>query len=324
MSNLQYWQLIADNSLPIDEEKYSGDIPLYDLEQYVSEVFEKGLALLITGDEQSGNRYLEFCEVLLSAAESKDSNVLYLTYRLILNWVKRKDIDSRVLSRLLEKKWEVIQNEIIRFEFRDIYNICIKSSMGRLKRDLDVEKINFRKSSHDKYHYEALGDHLIEVSRLLLLDNKFRAAKLSLEGAQKLYGIALGLIPRMMTRRNRKWKDVEDKTDIQIKKEFPNGEYDYYLEERENLRGDIPLYRWQGEVMINLEKYLGHTTEVKIVKKKIEDFFNEVINPAEKMSSSMSLLDELAWVLLKLRFEQKSFKASLYQDPIEYLRDNLS
>lgn len=324
MAKPEYWESIASFALPVNEEAYLRKVPIIEMNRLIAETFEKGIALFMVNDHESGYHYLQICREILDdkAAIKRDS--LYFLYSYLIKWMLSKDLKPDILKALITVKWDEFLEDIIKYEVFEIYDICMKSSAGKMKRDPHIQKIGLKKSVTDKYPYEAAGDQLIELSRYNLLMDNYHGAKLTLEAAQKMYSKALELIPKMLSKRNRKWKDVEEKTDLQIRKEFPNGEYDYYLQERENMRSNIPLYRWQGEVLLYLEKYLGHIRETKDTKQKVEDFFEQVINPKEALSSSLFITDEIIWVMLKLKFEQKSLKISLFQDPVEYLRMNLT
>lgn len=323
MAKLEYWESIANFALPINEEEYSEKLPIMEMERLIAETFEKGIALLMVNNSDPGNKYLQICKSILENKANIKKDSFYFLYLYIIKWLYSRELNPDSLRGLVSVKWDEFLEDIIRYEIWEIYDTCMKASMGRMKRDPQIQKMGLKKGKTDKYPYEAAADQLIEISRYNLLMDNYFGAKLTLEAAQKLYSMALELIPKMLTKRNRKWKDVEGKTDIEIRNEFPQGEYEYYLQERENLRSDIPLYRWQGEVLLHLEKYLGHVSEAKDTKQKVYDFFEQVINPKETVSSSLFITDEIIWVMLRLKFEQKSLKVSLYQDPVEYLRMNL-
>ena len=323
MSKLEYWESIAKFALPVNEDTQTDRLPIMEKDRLIAETFEKGIALLMVRNPEPGNRYLQICKSILEKKANTKRDSLYFLYSYLLKWLYSRDMNPDSLRSLISVKWDEFLEDIIHYEIWEIYDICMKASTGRMKRDPQIQKMGLKKGKTDKYPYESAGDQLIEISRYNLLVDNYFGAKLTLEAAQKLYSKALELIPKMLTKRNRKWKDVEEKTDIQIRNEFPQGEYEYYLKERENLRSDIPLYRWQGEVMLYLEKYLGHALEVKETKQKVDDFFAQVINPKEAVSSSLFITDEIIWVMLRLKLEQKSLKVSLYQDPVEYLRMNL-
>lgn len=324
MAKMEYWESLANFALETNEVVPIGKLPIMEMERMIADYFEKGIALLIVNNPDLGGNYLQRCKSILDnkANIKKDSH--YFLYSYLIKWLYSREINPDSLKGLITVKWDEFLEDIIRYEIWEIYDTCMKASTGRMRRDPQIQKMGLKKGITDKYPYEAAADQLIEISRYNLLMDNYFGAKLTLEAAQKLYNKALELIPKMLTKRNRKWKDVEGKTDIQIKKEFPGGEYEYYLQERENLRSDIPLYRWQGEVLLHLEKYLGHISEIKDTKQRIDDFFEQVINPVESVSSSLFITDEILWVMLRLKFEQKSLKVSLYQDPVEYLRKNLS
>ncbi len=324
MAKLEYWESIAGFALPLNEDIQTGKLSIIEMDRLIAETFEKGIALLVVNDPSPGNKYLQICKSILENKANIKKDSLYFLYSYLIKWLYSRELNPDFLRGLVSVKWDEFLEDIIHYEIWEIYDTCMKASAGRMKRDPNIQRMGLKKGKTDKYPYESAGDQLIEISRYNLLMDNYFGAKLSLEAAQKLYSKALELIPKMLTKRNRKWKEVEGKTDIQIRNEFPQGEYEYYLKERENLRSDIPLYRWQGEVLLHLEKYMGHISDVKDTKQKVDDFFEQVINPKEAVSSSLFITDEIIWVMLKLKFEQKSLKMSLYQDPVEYLRMNLS
>jgi len=322
LGNLEYWRQITDSIIP-DEEKLVEDVSSRHIEDDIADSFEKAIALIMVDSQEDGFKFLRKCQFLLSKKGSNGRDSMFYLYSLLLQWLHNNELNQVTLQKLITAKWQEIHKDIMQYGVRDILNICIECSSGRIQKDPNIENLNFKKVANEKYPYEAIADQLIEVTQYLLLKGHFRAARNALDASQKLYSKALRIIPIMLTRRNHRWKKLRDKSDIEIRTNNPDGKYDYYLEQREALRGNIPLFRWQGEVLLHLQWYMGHGFKLEEAKKKFHDFFTRVINPPGSLSTALCLTEEIIWIFLKQKFEKLYLKSEFQESHIQYLINNL-
>lgn len=303
MVNREYWENIAEAIDKNEREEDGGEVSLPRPEYYISRCFEKAIALFITNRLEGASRYYRSCEAALMRANSNNETSRYNLYRLILHWLNSGQINSSILSRIMWLKQQEILQDIMEYENKFLLEIYRSCKFSKVPREEDIRQVKFRNYFTNLYPFKTIADHLVEMARYFALKGRFLGLHRVVEGAQKTYDRSLSIIPKMLSRKNRRWKSLEDKTDIYIKKNFP-GQFDNYLAERELLRGDIPFYRRQGEILYNFYKRTVQPGLMSDYKDKFENFFNEEINPPAKMESRLPMLDEVTWLLLKQKFYQ--------------------
>jgi len=321
LNNLEYWKNIASSIEP-GEKRVDDSIPLPLVSIYASDSLEKGIALIMAGNEKRGLKFITNCEYLVFRMGCLFSDSGYYLYRLVIQWIRTNRVEYSVLHNLVALKNTEIFEDVVRYGHKDLFEIYQRSRTG-IQLSENINEIKFRRFSSKKFHYESIGIGLIEIARYYALMRDHRRIDSTVGAGQNLLEKALRKIPKMLTRRSHHWKKLEKYSDIKLKK-MDKKKYQYYLSQREMLRGQIPLYRRQGEILTEIAKLMRNEVSPKYIKEKYELFFNQVINPPGKMSSELCLLDELVWLIVKQKVYDFLLRNPYIGNSFEYMRKNLA
>lgn len=320
MNNLEYWQNHASTIDP-GEENMTDLIPLPLVNAYASDSLEKGVALIMVGNEKRGLKFIDKCEYCVFRVGSLIADSRYFLFRLVTQWIRTNHPDDSILQNLLTKRNREILDDLLRYGYKDIFEIY-RHNMSGIISNKNIDEIKFKSSSSKKYAYEAIGMSLIEIAGYYALVMDHRRADRAVRAGQQLLETALEKIPGMLTSRNYHWKKLEKHSDIEIKK-MDNKKYQYYLKQRDILRGQMPLYRRQGEILRGIAKLMRHEVSQKYIREKFNLFFEQAINPPGKISSELCMIDELVWLIIKQKVYDLIMKRSPRGTSFEYMQNNL-
>ncbi|MCD4783130.1 MAG: hypothetical protein K8T10_04775 [Candidatus Eremiobacteraeota bacterium] len=320
MKNLEYWQNHASAIEP-GEENLADLIPLPLINAYASDSLEKGVSLIMVGNEKLGMKFIDQCEHFAFRMGSLIDDSRYFLFRMVTQWIRTNRLDDSILQSLLTKRNREIFDDLLRYGQKDIFEIY-QHNLSELQADENVLMIKLKASSSKKYAYEAIGMSLIEIAGYYVLLMDHRKIDKTVRVGQHLLEIALKRIPGMLKRRNYRWKNLEKYSDVEIKK-MDSKKYQYYLKQRDLLRGQIPFYRKQGEILGDLAKLMRDEVSHQYIKDKFDLFFEQVINPTGKISSELCMIDELLWLIIKQKAYDFIMKRSPRGTSFEYMQKNL-
>jgi hypothetical protein len=241
--------------------------------------------------------YVNKCEMLLRKKNHYKTSVSDYLYLTCINWLRKTRMNDDLVRKLLALQQDAIVSILCQYENRTVFGILKKLVPDMTDTEPDIKKINFTRVSSDKYLYEATADQCLDMAKFRVLFTCSGVAGSFSESALRLYDVALALIPRMLSRKKKKWKALEKLPDAKIKTSFPD-EYDKYIKEKVTLQGTIPQNRKQCELLRGLALAQKDNIKIKTASDKILQYFREVINPPGKIYSGLSLLDEVTWTMI--------------------------
>jgi hypothetical protein len=321
-----YWEdlasQISEQNVNVEFE-YSTD-PINKL-PYARKLFQKGIVFLMVGKDELSQRNLKESDEKFAMIPERCWEPGDFIRKYFIEWILTETMLDDLLYKATARIELNLVDDVLRYEIAEIFEVYFNSVKPTLDQRIVQAGRNFKWSSDDKYLYETIADRMIELARIYLILRYFESSSLIVSGAQKLYDLALRKIPVMLAEENPRWADFTDKPDKMIEDMKSPGAGEY-LARRELLRGSIPLYRRQGEVIDGLCKMPDFETgasgmdSFKKAGARLEEFFREIINPPDKASSRLGLVDELVWVFIKKRFSFQVLGKAYDGKPDEIIR----
>lgn len=288
------------------------------------ELFQKGIVHVMNDNNERGIELLTRSKDFITKFPSNQ-----LKYE---DWIRAFFIDWLVLEMeyqsYLERALAGITREINENLFSSGvgYIVQLVSGCGiKVNKEVRQAVQSFKPESNDKFEYETVADLILDYCMTLFMSGQYRSVKPKVLTAQKLYAKALEKVDDTINLEKPQWKKYRILTDAELK-ELEEAEALEYLKIRETVRGNIPLARRQGELMENLAKILS-SRQPEILKKfrnKLDDFFNEVINPPNRVDSQLGLMEELKWSFVKRRYYYIIANRAITGSPGNVLRQLLN
>ncbi|MCE1247256.1 MAG: hypothetical protein LWY06_11480 [Firmicutes bacterium] len=294
--NPEYWQRLALGILT-EEIQSSNDIPILSIDHSIADAFQKAVIFVMLEKETKAEFFFSRCLILIQRKNSFKTTIKDYQYLMLIHWLRKTAINGEYCRKLYELQLEKIISILCQYENKTVFKMMKDSIPGKIQENPNITKISFTRISSDKYLYEATADHCLEAARYSYLCGDYTGAAGFCECSQNLYDEALALIPKMLSRKKKIWKEMEKNPEIQQKIYFPD-QYNEYIKEKENLKGNIPNSKSECSILRDLAFSRQGKIDKKLTLEKTLNFFEEVINPAGKIYTSLSLTDEIIWTII--------------------------
>lgn len=324
MVNQEYWDFVAEQYEQLNMEEIIKNTPSHLMGQNAYILFEHAVAMFMTGRDPKGSELLKKSWDCLEITQQALMESRYEKLRILIKWLQKNTVDSNSIKHLTYLKQRELCNQVIFYQNKVLVTAYRKCKLPKIDEEKDLEQIqsSFRDRIRDFYSIRNFADHLVELVKYLALKGTYLSTKPIINELQTLYAMVLKTIPIILSRKKKKWKPLESLSDAQIKEKFSD-EYEEYLEERSLLRGSLPFYRRQAEILLSFNSAQMKRGVFQDTKDKLDLFFSDHINPPNKSMSNMSIADELFWVIIKQIFLREGTMPSAAFNQIEYMKENL-
>lgn len=278
--------------------------------------FQYGITLIMADDITEGISFLETFQAIF--LQEPPDILKYTDYirSYIVHWLTQRRDEKNILVQASVKIEKELLKKAVHYSSMDLYQSIKKCKFfSTQKDDITTFLPFFEKECRDFYPYKDIGDSLMGIARIRLILEHPNFTLKAINSAQSLYHKALKKIPQTLTQEKAEWDKFADLSDKNIR-ETKSEDAKEYLERRQNMRGLIPLYRRQGQIIKEICSVIFSSNALSTysserwsdIQTNFEKFFNEIINPKNKKESVLGFIEEMEWFLIKVKFHINLFK----------------
>lgn len=319
-----YWNICYKLSVEGDSLKF-GTMSAHRIDSLIALLFEKFTICSVVARKEEAEHYYNMLNSAIEWKIKNNRDYTCLLYLILMDWLRNNNIMRANIYALLQQKKENIREEIIRQNLMPLiksYNSI--SIFDKIDNNM-LKQIKPSKSTTLKHPYEIIGSHYLELAKYFYLASDNAVSAYLLKASQEMFNRALELIPRMLSRRNSRWKEMEAIPDSELMEisRQNSGSFDYLLQMRKYYRGNIPLNRLEGEALnyiLDTEKRKNPPDQFDV----LTYLFSIYISPTDKTRSCMHLSQEILWVMLRQKLHNiTSFREGRLpvRNSLEYLRE---